>query len=131
MPLASLPLPDAEFVALDLETTGLYPVSCRLVEFGAVRFKLAKGELLRFEQLVDPECPIPSEATRIHGITDAMVRDMPTVAETLPIFLGFLGGPETVLLAHNASFDLGFLSFALAKLGMPFPPNPVVDTLDL
>jgi len=117
---ANLPLPNVQFVALDLETTGLYPVSCRIVEFGAVRFKLAKGELHRFEQLVDPECPIPSDATRIHGITDAMVCSMPTVAATLPIFLGFLGDPDTVLLAHNASFDLGFLSFALAKLGMPF-----------
>jgi len=131
MPNANLPLPNTEFVAFDLETTGLCPVSCRIVEFGAVRFTPAKGELHHFEQLADPEFPIPDDATRIHGITDAMVRGMPTVAETLPIFLGFLGGPETVLLAHNASFDLGFLSFALAKLGMPFPPNPVVDTLDL
>ena len=131
MPNVKLPLSDAEFVAFDLETTGLYPVSCRIVEFGAVRFKLAKGELHRFEQLVDPECPIPTDATRVHGITDAMVCGMPTVAKTLPIFLGFLGGPETALLAHNASFDLGFLSFALARLGMPSPPNPVIDTLDL
>src|SRR3990172_4043123 len=94
MPNAKLALSDAEFVAFDLETTGLYPVSCRIVEFGAVRFKLAKGELHHFEQLVDPECPIPGDATRIHGITDAMVHGMPTVATTLPIFLVFLVGPH-------------------------------------
>lgn len=124
-------LTDAEFVAFDLETTGLIPISCRIVEFGAVRFTLSAGELETFEQIVDPECPIPPDATRIHGITDAMVRGMPTVAGVLPRFLSFLGGPDTVLLAHNASFDIGFLSLAMAKSGIPFPANTVIDTLDV
>lgn len=52
-------LSDIEFVAFDLETTGLFPISCRIVEFGAVRFRLDGTELSRFEQLVYPECPIP------------------------------------------------------------------------
>ena len=125
------PLSEVELVAFDLETTGLFPAACRIVEFGAVRFKLHEGELDHFEQLVDPECPIPRAAVRIHGITDAMVRGMPTVPQTLPKFLRFLGGPQTILLAHNAPFDLGFLGFAMTRLAMQFPSNPVIDTLDL
>ncbi len=125
------PLCDVEFVAFDLETTGLYPVSCRIVEFGAVRFTLAAGELETFEQIVDPECPIPPEVTGIHGITDEMVRGMPTVPEVLPAFLEFIGGPDTVLMAHNASFDIGFVGLAMVKLGIPFSTNPVIDTLDV
>lgn len=131
MSFSSRLLTDVEFAALDLETTGLHPVVCRIVEFGAVRFTLAEGELGRFEQLVDPECPIPRDVIRVHGITNAMVRGMPTVAETLPRFLEFLAGSNTVLLAHNASFDLGFLRFALAKSGLAPPATPVLDTLDL
>jgi len=131
MPDVTTPLSDVEFVAFDLETTGLFPVSCRIVEFGAVRFRLDGRELGHFEQLVDPECSIPRSVTRIHGITDAMVRGKPTVPEVLPKFLGFLGRPDTILLAHNAPFDLGFLGFAMAKAGIAFSANPVVNTLDL
>ncbi len=125
------PLFGVELVAFDLETTGLYPEACRIVEFGGVRFKLDGAELGRFSQLVDPECPIPRDATRIHGITDAMVRGMPTVPETLPRFLEFLGDPQTLLLAHNATFDLGFLGFAMEKSAIEPPAHLIVDTLDL
>ena len=124
-------LEETEFVAFDLETTGLSPIACRIVEFGAVRFRLNGSELACFDELVDPECPIPPTASRIHGITDAMVQGKPTVAEVLPRFIEFLGHPGTVLMAHNARFDIGFLSLAMAKLGIPFPTNPVVDTLDV
>lgn len=124
-------LNDIEFVAFDLETTGLFPISCRIVEFGAVRFRLAGTELDVFDQLVNPGCSIPRNVTRIHGITNAMVRCAPTVAEILPKFLSFIGGQGTVLLAHNASFDIGFLSMAMARQGIAFPKNPVVDTLDV
>ena len=131
MDTSDRPLEEAEFVAFDLETTGLYAVACRIVEFGAVRFRLDGAELGRFDELVDPECPIPPEAMRVHGITDAMVRGAPRVAQVLPPFIEFLGRPETILLAHNAPFDLGFLGVALTKLGQAFPPHAVVDTLDL
>jgi DNA polymerase III epsilon subunit family exonuclease len=124
-------LTDVEFVAFDLETTGLFPISCRIVECGAVRFTLSGGELDTFEQIVDPECPIPPEVTRIHGITDEMVRGMPTLSEVLPAFLKFLGGPDTIPMAHNAAFDLGFLGLAMVKLEIPYPANPVIDTLDV
>lgn len=124
-------LVDLDFVAFDLETTGLFPVANRIVEFGAVRFRLDGRVLGTWEQLVDPECAIPPEVTDIHGITDAMVCGQPTLAQALPGFLDFLGGSEAILLAHNAAFDLGFLNFAAAKTGLNLPANPVVDTLDL
>ena len=125
------PLSDVEFVAFDLETTGLFPVVNRIVEFGAVRFRLDGRVLGTWEQLVDPECLIPPGVTEIHGITDAMVRGQPTLAQALPGFLDFLGTPDTILLAHNATFDLGFLNFGAAKTGLEFPSNPVIDTLDM
>ncbi len=84
-----------------------------------------------WEQLVDPECPIPPGVTEIHGITDAMVRGQPTLAQALPGFLDFLGRTEAILLAHNATFDLGFLNFAAAKTGLTLPASPVIDTLDM
>ena len=126
-----LPLSETEFIAFDLETTGLTPERSRIIEFGAVRFRLDGTESGRLEQLVDPQCPIPFRATCVHGINDAMVHGMPTVAEMLPVFLEFLGGAETVLLAHNARFDVGFLHHALRRAGVGPPPHPVIDTLQL
>jgi DNA polymerase III subunit epsilon len=73
------PLSEVEFVAFDLETTGLFPVVNRIVEFGAVRFRLDGQVLGTWEQLVDPEYPIPPSVTEIHGITDSMVRGQPTL----------------------------------------------------
>jgi DNA polymerase III subunit epsilon len=125
------PLTEVKFVAFDLETTGLFPVVNRIVEFGAVRFTLDGRELAAWQQLVDPECLIPAEVTDIHGITDTMVQGQPTLAEALPGFLEFLGSTEAILLAHNAMFDLGFLNFAATKTGLDLPANPVIDTLDL
>jgi DNA polymerase III epsilon subunit family exonuclease len=124
-------LTETEFIAFDLETTGLFPIVNRIVEFGAVRFRLDGGELGTWEQLVDPECLIPPEVIDIHGITDAMVRGQPTLAQALPPFLDFLGGIDAILLAHNATFDLGFLNFAAVKTGLVLPSNPVIDTLGL
>lgn len=124
-------LTDVEFVAFDLETTGLSPVSCRIVEFGAVRFRLDGTEVARFEQLVDPCCPIPPEATRVHHITQPMVRGMPRVSAVLPQFVEFLGSSDTILLAHNARFDLGFLAMAMLQEQIDLPPHAVLDTLKL
>ncbi len=126
-----LPLGEATFVAFDLETTGLSPSYCRIVEFGAVRFQLGQPEATCFSQLVDPECAIPRDVIRIHGITTAMVRGKPTVAEALPRFLAFLGSEQTVLLAHHARFDLGFLRAAQVATGIALPGHAVIDTLDL
>lgn len=125
------PLSQIEFVAFDLETTGLNCRSCRIVEFGAVRFRLDGTEVGCLEQLVDPGCFIPPTVTRIHGITNAMVQGMPAVAAFLPRFRDFLGHPDTVLLAHNASFDIGFLNAAFTHSAVELPQHTVVDTLPL
>jgi DNA polymerase III epsilon subunit family exonuclease len=124
-------LTDITFVALDTETTGLQPIVHRLVEIGAVRFRLDGWELATFQQLIDPEIPIPPNVQQVHGITDAMVRGHLTIGHVLPRFIEFLGTPDTILLAHNAPFDLGFLAMALTRLGIAYPPHYVFDTLDM
>ncbi|HEX6984506.1 MAG TPA: exonuclease domain-containing protein [Planctomycetaceae bacterium] len=125
-------LEELEFVAFDTETTGCASATGRMVELGAVRFRLDGTGLDRFTRLVNPLRPIPATVTAIHGITDAMVRDCPAEAEVLPEFLAFLGDPRrTVLMAHNARFDMAFVGSALARCGMPAPPHVVIDTVRL
>jgi DNA polymerase III epsilon subunit family exonuclease len=124
-------LTDITFIAFDTETTGLFPIMHRLVEIGAVRFRLDGCELATFQTLIDPQLPIPSDVQQVHGITDAMVRGQPTVEQIMPHFIEFLGAPDTILLAHNAPFDLGFLTMALIRLGIAYPPHDVCDTLDI
>ncbi len=117
-----------EFVAFDLETTGLQSLTDEIVEIGAVRFRGAGQVLGTFQQLVNPQRPIPAETSRIHGITNLMVRTAPVLSEVLPRFLEFLGEPSSYLMAHNASFDLGFLAMGLCRLGYESPEHAVLDT---
>jgi DNA polymerase III epsilon subunit-like protein len=83
------------------------------------------------QQLVDPGCAIPSEAPAIHGITNRMTRGKLSPEKFLPQFLGFLGGPDTVLLAYNASFDLGFLGMSMRRAGIVPPSHCVLDAVAL
>jgi DNA polymerase III subunit epsilon len=124
-------LDEVTFIALDTETTGLTPILDRLVEVAALCFRLDGCELATFQQLIDPRTAIPDEARRIHGITDTMVRGQPPIDVVLPSLIDFLGTEDTILLAHNAPFDLGFLGMALARLRIPAPPHCLFDTLDL
>jgi len=124
-------LGDVTFLAFDTESTGLFPIMHRLVEIGAVRFRLDGRELVTFQSLINPQMPIPRDVQQVHGITDAMVRGQPTVEQVIPHFIEFLGAPDTILLAHNALFDLGFLAMALIRLGIAYPPHDVFDTLDM
>ena len=124
-------LSDLQFVAFDLETTGLSAQTCHIVEFGAIRYRIDGTVLGCYEQLVDPEHDIPRRVTRVHGITNAMVRGMPTVSQSLPGFLDFLGGERTILMAHNAQFDLSFLDKCIRSQGAAPIDNPVIDTLQL
>jgi DNA polymerase-3 subunit epsilon len=117
-----------EFIAFDTETTGLYPVADRLVEIGAVRFRPDGEEVAVYEQLIDPETPIPPEAQDVNHITDEMVRGQPTVEYVLPGFLDFLGSAETALVAQNAPFDIGFIGVDIIRCGFGLPPHPVFDT---
>jgi DNA polymerase-3 subunit epsilon len=99
-------------VAFDLETTGLDPKRERIVEIGAVKFD-RRGPIGRFSVLIDPGIPMPAEASRINGITDAMLAGKPSLDEVLPDFLRFIG--DAFLVAHNAPFDCSFLDAALAE----------------
>lgn len=123
------PLHDVTFVIVDLETAGGRPGAQGITEIGAV--KVRGGEVLgEFATLVDPGCAIPPQIQRLTGITTAMVHDAPKLASVLPAFFEFLG-PDAVLVAHNAPFDVGFLTAAARDLEVPWPAPAVVDTVKL
>ena len=117
--------PSVTFTAFDTETTGLDPKQNRVIEFGAIRFD-SSGIMARFSVLINPERPMPAEASRINGITDAMLAGKPVAAEVLPDFLSFIG--NSVLVAHNAPFDISFMNEELSRLMLPPLSNRVVDT---
>jgi len=129
---AGLPLDweSLEYLALDFETTGLDPRKCRVVEIGALRFKPASGyeivELGRIEALVNPEISIPAEVVAIHGIRDADVASEPRFAEHAPGLVAL--AKDTIIIAHNAPFDLSFLREELARNGLPACNNAALDT---
>jgi DNA polymerase III subunit epsilon len=121
-----------EFVALDLETTGLFAGTDRIVEIGAVRFDASGQELGRFQRLVNPGQPMSPAAQAVHGLSDADLADQPLARAVLPEFVAFLGDRgSTGLMAHNARFDTGFIGRELGRLGLPMPGHAVFDTLAL
>lgn len=120
-------LPEIPFVAFDTETTGLHATD-RLVELGAVRFRAGLVED-EWSTLVNPGCPIPREATAVHGIRDEDVARSAPSSRVLPTFLGFIDG--AALVAHNAPFDLRVMALELLRSGLPLPDNPVLDTCAL
>lgn len=120
---------DAVFVAFDTETTGFSARKDRLVEIGAVKFR-GDGEVLATTNwLINPERAIPYYATKVHGITTEMAAEAPVFKEVWPAFEAFCG--DSVLLAHNATFDIGFLKAELKRAGISSPALPVTDTLPL
>jgi len=118
---------DTDFVAFDLETTGLRPGTDAITEIGAVRFS---GGLPceRFQTFVNPGRKIPPEITRLTGITDEDVKAAPTQSEAVRDFLRFAAGAP--LVAHNADFDTAFISAVCGQSGLPFD-NVSVDTLTM
>ena len=124
-------LSEISFVALDTETTGLSARYCELLEVAAVRFDGAGNVMGRYAQLIDPCCHIAPEATAVHGITNRMVAGKPTLDFVLPEFFEFLNARESIVVIHNASFDLSFLHAASRRLGNRCPAHPVVDSLQL
>lgn len=123
------PLRDVTFCVVDLETTGGSPESgSAITEIGAV--KVRGGERLgEFQTLVNPHAPIPPFIAVLTGITNSMVAGAPTIEAALPAFLEFAQG--SVLVAHNAPFDVGFLKHAARQQQRPWPGFEVVDTVIL
>ncbi len=122
------PLADLAFTVFDTETTGLNPSQGdEIIQIGATR--IVGGKLRRqecFEQLVDPQRDIPAAGIPIHGIQPEMVQGQPTIDTVLPAFHSF--AQDTVLVAHNAAFDMRFLQLKEAHTGVRFE-QPVLDTL--
>ena len=120
------------FIAFDVETTGLSPTSDRIVELGAVRF--VDGQPTEtFSSLVNPGIRISPSASAVNHITNDMLYTAPTESMIYPNFVDFLGNAlngEVVMCAHNASFDFGFLSNTLLRLGY-HGKICYVDTLSL
>ncbi|HMN91628.1 MAG TPA: exonuclease domain-containing protein [Hydrogenophaga sp.] len=121
-------LSDLVYTVFDTETTGLNPAQGdEIIQIGATR--IVNGKHLRqecFEQLVDPRRPIPAASIPIHGIQPEMVVGQPTIEAVLPAFHAF--AQDTVLVAHNAAFDMRFLQLKERTTGLVFD-HPVLDTL--
>ncbi len=118
---------DGEFVAFDLETTGLSSKTDTIIEIGAVRMKNGV-EVDRFQTFVDPRRILERKIVELTGITDDMLKGAPLIEEALPKFLEFVG--SSVLVAHNADFDTAFVRAACEKQGLPYAFTSV-DTLVL
>ena len=121
-------LSDLVYTVFDTETTGLNPSGGdEIIQIGAAR--IVNGKLLRqesFEQLINPGRLIPAATIPIHGISQDMVTGKPLITEVLPAFYAF--AQDTVLVAHNAAFDMKFLQLQQANTGLVFS-HPVLDTL--
>jgi DNA polymerase-3 subunit epsilon len=115
-------------VVVDLETTGLSPRhGHRVIEIGAVAVE--NGAVVgEFTTLIDAGVPVPPVVQAIHGITDEMLAGQPKPEEVLPLFSAFIA--DSVLVAHNAAFDVRFLRHEFARLGMGLP-HPHLCTLEL
>ena len=122
------PLRSLIYTVFDTETTGLNPSQGdEIIQIGATR--IVNGKLLRqdaFEQLIDPGRSIPAASIPIHGITPAMVQGQPRIGQVLPVFHAYAS--DTVLVAHNAAFDMKFLQLKERSTGLRFD-QPVLDTL--
>lgn len=121
-------LRECTFVVFDTETTGLSPSDGdEIIQLGAIR--IVRNRLLyneTFDQLVDPKRSVPEASIAIHGIDPALLDGQPTIEQVLPRFHKFTEG--SILVAHNAAFDMKFLQLKQAHAGVRFD-NPVVDTL--
>jgi len=115
------------FVVLDIETTGFSPTAHKITEIGAV--KIEDGVIIEeFHQLIDPCVPIPGRITDLTGITSEMLENQPTIDEVLPLFFHFC--KDCAIVAHNASFDMGFIKHNAREHGFECNYN-IVDTLKL
>ncbi|WP_316568521.1 PolC-type DNA polymerase III [Neobacillus sp. YIM B06451] len=125
---AHRPLTEATYVVFDVETTGLSAFYDTIIELAAV--KIRDGEIIdRFESFANPHHRLSATTINLTGITDDMVQNAPEVGEVLERFKEWSG--DDIFVAHNASFDMGFINAGYKKLGYEKAKNPVIDTLEL
>lgn len=125
---ANIPLKNARYCVFDTETTGLSSRYDRIIEIGGIIVE--NGQVIsRLNQYIDPQMHISEDSTRVHHITDDMVKGMPTIEEFLPKIMEFFG--DCILVAHNATFDVGFINAALERAGQPPLSNPIIDTIPI
>lgn len=123
------PVEEVPFTVVDVETTGLSPeTGDRVCEIALLRMHRGT-EVARFETLIDPQRPMGAGATAVNGITDAVLAGTPVFAAVLPQVEALL--QNSVLVAHNAPFDVNFLRLEFRLAGRPFPSPLIVDTLAL
>lgn len=119
---------DYVYSVVDVETTGLSAQHDRVTEIAVV--KVHRGQIIHtFSSLINPERPIPPFIQQMTGITDSMVRNAPRFGEVGEHLAGLLDG--TVLVAHNARFDYGFLQAEFGRCSFELPETPLVDTVPL
>jgi DNA polymerase-3 subunit epsilon len=123
--MLNLPWTDATFVALDLETTGKYPLAAEICEFAAVKYGGGKIQD-RFQTLIRPQRGMSAESIAIHNITPEMVKNSPTIEQIIDTIHGFINGCSVI--AHHAPFDLGFLTYEFEKARLDLPTEPVFCT---
>lgn len=116
------------YVVFDVETTGLSSTYDTIIELAAIKIKDGE-EIGRFERFCNPHHPLSAITTELTGITDAMVQNAPEVEDVIREFHTFIGDAVTV--AHNASFDMGFLYAAYRKYDIATTKHPTIDTLEL
>ena len=116
---------EGTFTVFDIETTGLSPIHCAITEIGAVKYR---GGVVTetFDTFVDPGTHIPENITELTGITDEMVAGAPSQRDAVEAFLNFAG--DTVLVAHNANFDISFIRRVAEENKLIFD-NPYIDTV--
>ncbi|AXJ14001.1 PolC-type DNA polymerase III [Streptococcus pluranimalium] len=123
----SMPLKEATYVVFDVETTGLSAVNNDLIQIAAS--KMHKGNIIeQFDEFIDPGHPLSAFTTELTGITDQHVQGSKPLKQVLEEFQTFC--QDTVLVAHNATFDVGFMNANYERHGLPLITQPVIDTLE-
>ena len=119
---------DLTFVSFDVETTGLSPKTERIIEYGAIKFTTSKTEEEK-SWLINPRRRITAGAKKVHGITHDMIKRERIFRTVYPEIMSFIDG--SVLLAHNARFDISFFTEEIKRNNKALPETMVIDTLPL
>ncbi|HEY1406101.1 MAG TPA: 3'-5' exonuclease, partial [Spirochaetota bacterium] len=125
---SDLTLAGCEFCALDIETTGINPYAARLIEIGIVIFTMEKI-IAEYQTLVNPGTHIPEQVEMIHGISDDMVANAPSIDGVIDEIIAFIG--DRPLVIHNSKFDLSFLEMECRRSNREIPPWVSFDTVIL